>query len=452
VSGIVENAAECRTEEEGTAVIRDRERSFTLRICICVLIIACGWVTLAAAGGQAAKGEAASKPIKLGVIQPLEGECAPWGIPIVRGAEIWAEELNAQGGILCGDGKRHLIEINSYTNVCYYPNEELKAAKKAVLEDKKQYLFQTYTPACRKALVSLLNEQKVLSVSYGAGYLSKDCPYLLGDITGLPTCLMAMLAHVLDKHPDIKKVAILCTNESYGIAGQWYYAAGCEALKDKVEVVFNETIDPETKDFFPIMDTVLKTKPDVICHMGLPPGPLAIMLETAIQLGFKGYWLNETWPLAHIQNRVTNEQMEGKLFSSWAADASVPGYNKRLDQMYKTYIQRYGELEWIVDASATYVALCTLEPALLASKSVEPSEVIKALYLLGEVDHPIFGKSIWGGKEVFGVNHHLLTAVPIYVVSGGKQTLSGIFDYGPWWEKNKAAIVPVLKKGGQTNE
>ena len=69
------------------------------------------------------------EPVKIGLVNPLEGECAQWGIPIVRGGQIWADEHNAQGGILCGDGHRHKIEYDAYTNVCFYPNEELKAFK-----------------------------------------------------------------------------------------------------------------------------------------------------------------------------------------------------------------------------------------------------------------------------------------------------------------------------------
>jgi len=63
--------------------------------------------------------------IRMGLVNPLEGECAQWGIPIVRAGQMWADEHNAQGGIMCGDGQRHMIDYKAYTNVCFYPNEEL---------------------------------------------------------------------------------------------------------------------------------------------------------------------------------------------------------------------------------------------------------------------------------------------------------------------------------------
>jgi branched-chain amino acid transport system substrate-binding protein len=420
------------------------------RLAACVICLTCIAVLTVSAGGKSDVSKEEAAPIKLAMLQPLEGECAPWGIPIVRGAQIWADEHNATGGILCGDGKRHLVELSAYTNVCYYPNEELKAAKKAIYEDKAGFLFQTYTPSCRKALVSLLNSEKVLSLSYGAGYLSKDCPYLVGCVTGLPTVYMGMLVHLVEIHPEVERVAIMVTNNSCGTSGQWNYLAACEVLKEKVEVVFNETVDEETKDFFPVLSTLLEKKPDVICHMGLPPGPLAILMETALQLGYNGYWLNESWSLEHLLTRVTAEQLEGKLFSAWAADASVPGQHSRLDTMYKTYIERYGQQEWIVDASATYVSLCILEPALAAAPSIDPTTVMETMYGLTEVEHPIFGKSGWGGKEIFGADHHLLTPYPIYVVKGGRHTVSGVFEFAPWWQQNKNVAIEILKKGGQT--
>ena len=73
--------------------------------------------------------------IKMGMVNPLEGECAQWGVPIVRAGQMWADEHNARGGILCGDGERHKIEYSAYTNVCFYPKEELTAFRSAILQD-----------------------------------------------------------------------------------------------------------------------------------------------------------------------------------------------------------------------------------------------------------------------------------------------------------------------------
>ena len=281
------------------------------------------------------------EPIRVGLVNPLEGECAQWGIPIVRGGQIWADEHNAQGGILCGDGLRHKIEYDAYTNVCFYPNEELKAFKKAILEDEKGFMFQTYTPASRKAVGRITTQNKVLTNSYGGGYMSADHPYLMGGITGSPTAFLGLVAHVLERHPEVKRVALLFTDNSFGHAGRGYSAAGCQPYVDsgRVQVVYNDVFDPATTDYFPLLNGVLKEKPDAIFHSDLPPGKQAILLETSTHLKFDGVWMCHSWDLAHILKRVAPADLEGKVYGGFGVDASEASFNEKAHNMYQTYVR-----------------------------------------------------------------------------------------------------------------
>ena len=134
--------------------------------------------------------------VKVGVIQPQAGDCAQWGVPITRGIELWAEEINEQGGIQVGDGVRYPISVQAYDNVCYIPGEELKAARRAVLDDEVEFILQTFTPASRKAIAALVDKNQVLTTSYGAGFLSPDFGYLIGSITGSPTSHMFIASQI----------------------------------------------------------------------------------------------------------------------------------------------------------------------------------------------------------------------------------------------------------------
>ena len=118
----------------------------------------------------------AQDTIKVGVIQPTAGVCAQWGIPVIEGAKMWADEHNQQGGLLVGDGKRYLLEVLAYDNVCYVPGEEIKAARRAVA-DGVDVMLQTFTPASREAIAKIVNDAKILTTSYGAGWLGSraDC-------------------------------------------------------------------------------------------------------------------------------------------------------------------------------------------------------------------------------------------------------------------------------------
>ena len=391
--------------------------------------------------------------IRMGMVNPLEGECAQLGIPIVRAGQIWADEHNAQGGIMCGDGQRHMIDYKAYTNVCFYPNEELKAFRTAILEDDRKFMFQTYTPASRKAIARLATDNKVLTNSYGGGFMSKEFPYLMGGITGSPTAFLGLVSHVLEKHPDIKRVALMFTDNSFGKAGQGYSAAGCEPYvkKGAIEVVYNEVFDPNMTDYFPLLSAVLQTKPDAIFYSDLPPGKQAILLETSQSLKFGGVWMSHSWDLPQIKERVPLADLAGRVYGGFGVDASVPGFSDKAHAMYKAYVEKYGAAEWIGFAGLTYSAMATLDQAFAQSPSIDPTDVMNTVYSISGMSHPIYGKSQWSGQEIFGADHHLLTPTPKYVVEKDGFAFSGVVDDAAWWQANKAAALPILTKYGMTS-
>ena len=398
--------------------------------------------------GFAAEPEA----IKMGMVNPLEGECAQWGIPIVRAGQMWADEHNAQGGILCGDGQRHKIEYSAYTNVCFYPKDELTAFRSAILQDGKKFMFQTYTPASRKAIARIATENQVLTNSYGGGYMSADFPYLMGGITGSPTAFLGLVSHVLEQHPEIKRVALMFTDNSFGQAGRAYTAAGCAPFEASgaIQVVYNDVFNPDTSDFFPLLSAVLQTRPDAIFYSDLPPGKQAILLETSQSLNFGGIWMSHSWDLPQIAKRVDLGKLSNRVYGGFGVDASEPTFSKRAHDMYKAYVDKYGAGEWIGFAGLTYSAMVTLDQAFAHSPSIDPTDVMKTLYAMQTVDHPIYGKSVWSGKEIFGVDHHLLTPTPKYVIRDGGLALSGVVDDGAWWAEHKKVAMPALHKYGAT--
>lgn len=390
--------------------------------------------------------------IKIGMVNPLEGECAQWGIPIVRAGQMWADEHNAAGGVMCGDGQRHMVDYKAYTNVCFYPKDELTAFRSAILQDGCKYMFQTYTPASRKAIARIATENRILTNSYGGGFMNSAYPYLMGGITGSPTAFLGLVAHVMEKQPQVKRVALMFTDNSFGQAGRAYSEAGCAPFvaSGKMQIVYNEVFDPNTSDFFPLFGAVLKTKPDAIFFCDLPPGKQAIMLEAAKSLAYDGIWMSHSWDLPQIAKRVDLAKLEGKLYSGFGVDASEPSFSKKAYEMYQAYVKKYGEGEWIGFAGLTYSAMLTLDQAFAQSPSIDPQKVMETLYGIKEVDHPIYGKSAWSGADIFGVDHHLLTPTPKYVVQKGAFALSGVVSDFDWWKENKAAALPVLKRYGMT--
>ena len=394
----------------------------------------------------------AEDTITVGVIQPLAGDCGQWGIPISRGAELWAEQLNEEGGVLSGDGKRYKIEIKEYDNVCYVPGEELKAGRRAMLDDKVKFMLQTYTPGSRQATAQMTTDNHTLTTSYGAGYLASEHPYIMGGITGSPTSYMLIVSRILEARPDAKRVAIITSNNSFGLAAKAYYEAGVAPHKDRgVEIVYNESYDPDaTKDMLGLITPLMATNPDVIVELGFVPAQQTTMIETALQLGFKGVFGAEGFTMPMILERLKGQDLAGRFYSGYAVEASEATYSPRAHDFYKRYVAKYGAEAWSPFAPIGYAALGTIEAGIKMSKSIDSKDVMETLYAAKTVDHPIFGPSGWGGEEIFGANHHLLTPLPIYNVDkDGKVVVDAVVDSAKWWADHKAVALPILKAGGQ---
>ena len=423
----------------------------TRRVLSSALPVVAGLTALGMISVDVDRHAIAADTIVMGAIQPQAGDCGQWGIPITRGVQIWADQLNAEGGILAGDGKRYMIELNAYDNVCYIPGEELKAGRRAILDDGIKFMLQTFTPGSRQAIADMTTEHHVLTTSYGAGYLSKDHPYLNGGITGSPASYMLVASYALQKNPDVKRVAIITSDNSFGLAAKAYFEAGVAAHPEQAEVVYNESYAPDaTKDMLGLLTPLIASEPDMICQLGFVPAQLAIMMETVEQLGFEGVYCAEGFTLPLILKRVSADVLAGRLYFGYAFEASEPTFSEKGHQLYTTYVEQFGEAEWSPYTPIGYAAMGTIEAAIKMSPSIDSKVVMETLYSAEVVDHPIFGPSRWGGEEIYGANHHLLTPLPIYNLGAdGKLVLDGVVDHAAWWAANKDTALPKLDAGGQ---
>ena len=100
--------------------------------------------TAAAAGAAAISGIstqvlAADKVIKIGFLAPLTGPVSAWGKPGLDGCEIWAEWINAAGGIKLADGD-YMVEFVGYDNE-YDPAKARTGATKLIREDGVSFVM-----------------------------------------------------------------------------------------------------------------------------------------------------------------------------------------------------------------------------------------------------------------------------------------------------------------------
>jgi branched-chain amino acid transport system substrate-binding protein len=120
-------------------------------LAILVALVLVLSLTMSACGG--------SDTIKIGMIMPITGQVATYGVQSVNAAQMFAEELNAAGGI---NGKKIelVIEADEAT-----PAKTTNAFKKLVSSDKVVALVGALTSKCSLAITNEAQQKKLVMIS-----------------------------------------------------------------------------------------------------------------------------------------------------------------------------------------------------------------------------------------------------------------------------------------------
>jgi branched-chain amino acid transport system substrate-binding protein len=199
-------------------------------------------IAAAVAGLALAMGPAlAQETIKIGVNQPLTGAVAASGTYVAQGAQIAAEEINANGGI---DGKKiELIIEDNKSN----PKEAVAAAEKLIVRDKVPVMMGAWSSTYTLAVMPKLMEYEVpmvVETSSSGKITTQGNPWVFRIS---PTSEMEALAFK-DKVDAFKitKANFLSVNNDWGLGAAEQFA---KALKDKgIEVGVVETMNADATD------------------------------------------------------------------------------------------------------------------------------------------------------------------------------------------------------------
>ncbi|MGV3634756.1 MAG: amino acid ABC transporter substrate-binding protein [Pseudorhodoplanes sp.] len=167
----------------------------------------------------AASSAGAQDVIKVGAPLPLTGPLSPEGMKQQRGNNLWAETVNAKGGIKVG-GKTYKVEI-VYVDYASNTPRAVQSAERLITEDKVNFLFAPFGSGAAKAASSVSEKYGIPMIAatasseqvYDQGY-----KFLFGTFTPNQTLTEPLADIVTKQNKDIKKVAILARNDLFPLA------------------------------------------------------------------------------------------------------------------------------------------------------------------------------------------------------------------------------------------
>ena len=401
-----------------------------------------------AVSGLATRVMAAGKVIKIGFLAPLTGPVAAWGKPGLDGCEIWAEWINAAGGVKLADGN-YMVEFVGYDNE-YDPAKARTGATKLIREDGVKFVMMLGGDTWPGAQ-PVADKTGMLFSTLLPSDLAPDTGMLLAPTEVHPIYNVTGVEWLAENKPDLKTAVMCAQDDALGLPSVATYLAAFEA--EGIEMQAEPLLfDPATTDFAPVVTKLLSTNPDIVCLDTCYSDYVHPICEQLFQQGYKGQIISCTADFYdQIIEKTSVEFMEGFIFQF--PDFDDPALNAEginfanPNQFYAEYNKRHpgewGAVSW------EYASIMDLwKAAAEKAGSAEPDAVLAAMKEGGTGKHA-FGEADWWGKDLFGIDNALVGDWPVVVIEGGKARIKGFKSIPEWYAKHGDLLKKHMAAYGQ---
>jgi len=225
----------------------------------------------------------AQEPIKIGFSVSLTGGLASSGKAHLMSKQIWAEEINAKGGLIGRPVK--LVYYDDQTNAATVPG----IYAKLVDVDKVDLLMGAATNLIVAAMPLIIERKKLVMVllALGSNAEFKYPRYFQSapfgpDPKGVLSNNFFKLAHSLQ--PEPKTVALVGADAEF--SNNVLVGARENAKKFNLRIVYDRAYPPATVDYTPIVRAIQATSPDLVLVASYPPDSVGIV-RAATEIGLK---------------------------------------------------------------------------------------------------------------------------------------------------------------------
>jgi branched-chain amino acid transport system substrate-binding protein len=385
--------------------------------------------------------------LKVGFLAPLTGDVSAWGLPGLKGCELWVERVNAEGGIRLAGGPAR-VELVPF-DCAYSPGLALKGARRLVEEEGVALLLMlggdTFPPV--KELVA---EARVLTSTLLPSDLSPDTEFLIAPSEVHPLYNVTGVEWIAANRPQLRSAAICGPRDALGLPSIATYRAAFEAAG--IALVREIFYDAATADPRAIVSSMLSAAPDILCWSTSYEPFVHAFTEEAFGQGFRGQLLSCTCDrYDRLVERTSAELMEGFVFQFPDFDdpalAAAPINFDRPREFYLEYMKRFPG-DWSA-VSWEYVAVLDLwRQAVEAAGSTEAPAALAAMKSGGEGAHA-FGLARWWGRELFGIDNALVGDWPVVVIRGGRARIAEFRSLPDWLSRNGERLKSHMRALGQ---
>ncbi|HZP77010.1 MAG TPA: amino acid ABC transporter substrate-binding protein [Pseudolabrys sp.] len=318
----------------------------------------------------------AADPIKIGFSASLTGALASSGKANLLAQQIWAEEVNAKGGLL---GRQvQLVYYDDQTNASTIPGIYAKLLD----VDKVDLLMGAATNLIVAAMPLVMQRQKMVMVlvALGSNDEFKYPRYFQTaawgpDAKGVISEAYFEVAKTVTPKP--KTVALVGADAEF--SNNVLIGARANAKKYGFNIVYDRTYPPNTVDYTPIVRAIQATNPDLVFIASYPLDSVG-MVRAANELGLKTQlfgggmvgmqYASFMGQLADKLNRVVNYHLYVP-----SPKLKFPGIEEFLKKYQARAPQQGTDPLGFYQPPFAYAAMQILEQAITATRTLDDAKL-----------------------------------------------------------------------------
>jgi len=318
----------------------------------------------------APKGNIPSTPYKIGHMTFFTGPAAVLGEPMYKGQMLAAEEINATGGLL-GKRKIEVLKADEAAGV----DGNVKELRRLKLQEKIDFFCGITSSGNTPALGPVAEELKVLTIFVDGctDFLFDKAvpnPHYIFRITNIQSADGATAAIAAAKTwPDVKKIAHIHPDYSYGRNAFDHYSIVTKKLLPKAEVVSEAWPKLGTTDFSSHITKTISAKPDLL-FSSVWGGDYVAMYKQGLQYGlFDKMKVATSLALGVAPHAIGKDHPEGVLtgvhsnyYFTYPAGDSWPDNKSFVANYYKRW-KEYPNFQAEGAYTATYMLKTAIEKA-----------------------------------------------------------------------------------------
>ncbi len=305
--------------------------------------------------------------IKIGILGPMTGPAADIGEPMMLGAKLAIEEINAKGGVQCGAAKRKLEAIVADDENT--PAKSVTAAQKLINKDKVTILLGPAGSGQALAVRQVAQDNKTVMVTPAINdtIVGPDMPFIFRSACNSSDQVRGIVNLFSTKY---KKFALLYDTTGYGEGGATEFK---KALAAKgIKPVSEESYEVNTLNLMPQVTRIKNAGADFICWFGVGADAITVgklMKQIGLNIpvgGSNGIAMRVTLKAA--------DKLEG-----WVFVDTVDGSKPQFKEYLKKFVDKYKFTPTYHPGAQAYDAIHALAQALERSQGKGGEALVSAI-------------------------------------------------------------------------